>query len=84
MTARIRRISVHVDEPEPGLFFWVLMEEADDASRWLEIESEAQGYDAWLAALQAGTRALIEYAFDERIGPRELREDEDAAPTGLP
>lgn len=80
MNSRIRRISVLVDEPEQGLFFWVLMEEGGEAPFWLEIESAAQGYDTWLDALQAGTRALIEYAFDERIGPRKLGGDKDAAP----
>jgi hypothetical protein len=84
MTSHIRRISVHVDEPEPGQFFWVLMEEGDDASQWHEIESAAEPYDMWLDALQAGTKALIEYAPDERIGPREVGDDEDAVPVGLP
>lgn len=85
MTAHIRRISVHVDEPNPGHFYWVLMEEGDDASQWRELESAAEGYDMWLDALQAGTTALMKYAPDERIGPREdTVDDEDAAPVGLP
>jgi hypothetical protein len=32
--SQIRRISIHVDEPEPRHFYWVLMEEGDDASQW--------------------------------------------------
>jgi hypothetical protein len=85
MTSHIRRIAVHVDEPEPGQFFWVLMEEGDDASQWREIESAAEGCDMWLDALQAGMAALIEYAPDERIGPRSTGgEDEDAASVGTP
>jgi hypothetical protein len=85
MTSHIRRIAVHVDEPDPGRFYWVLMEEGDDASQWRELESAPEGYDMWLDALQAGTTALIRYAPDERIGPREeSSDDEDAAPVGLP
>lgn len=82
--SRIRRISVHVDEPELGRFYWVLMEEGDDASQWHEVESADEGYDMWLDALQAGMKALIGYAPDERIGPREDGDDEDAAPVGIP
>lgn len=84
MKSHIRRISVHVDEPDPGHFYWVLMEEGDDASQWLELESAAEPYDMWLDALQAGNTALIRYAPDERIGPREVGDDEDAAPVGIP
>jgi hypothetical protein len=84
MMAHIRRISVHVDEPDPGHFYWVLMEEGDDASQWRELDSADEGYDMWLDALQAGTKALIGYAPDERIGPRENGDDEDSAPVGTP
>lgn len=38
----LRRIAVHVDEPDPGHFFWVLMEEGDDASQWKELESAGE------------------------------------------
>lgn len=30
----LRRIACHIDEPDPGHFYWVLMEEGDDASGW--------------------------------------------------
>jgi len=82
--SHIRRISVYVDEPDPGHFYWVLMEEGDDASQWRELESADESYDMWLDALQAGTKALIAYAPDERIGPREPGDDEDASPVGIP
>lgn len=61
------------------------MEEGDDASEWRELESADEAIDMWLDALRAGTKALIGYAPDERIGPREVRgDDEDAAPLGFP
>ncbi|MBD9667420.1 hypothetical protein IB278_25910 [Variovorax sp. VRV01] len=78
----IRRIAVHVDEPDPGHFYWVLMEVGDDASGWKELASAEEAYDMWLDALQAGVRALEGYASGERIGPRAAGDDEDANPVG--
>ncbi|BEP42278.1 hypothetical protein [Variovorax sp. V15] len=80
----VRRISVHVDEPDPGHFYWVLMEEGDDASQWLELQSAEEGYDMWIDALQAGMWALERLAEDERIGPRIDRDDEGSSPVGMP
>lgn len=78
----IRRISVHVDEPEPGHFYWVLMEEDGDATVWKELETGEDSYDIWLDALSAGCQALVRHVPDERIGPRLAGEDEDASPVG--
>lgn len=82
--SRIRRISVHVDEPDPGHFYWVLMEEGDDASQWVELQAADEGFDMWIDALQAGTQALEKLAEDERIGPRIEHEDEGSDPVGIP
>lgn len=79
----IRRIAVHIDEPEPGQFYWVLMEESDDASQWVELQSAEEGYDMWIDALQAGMWALERLAEDERIGPRKA-DDDNASPVGIP
>lgn len=79
----IRRISIHVDEPEPGHFHWVLLEEGDDPSQWIELAASEDSYDMWLDALSAGCKALVDgYAPDERIGPRTGGEDEDSSPVG--
>lgn len=88
-TTRLRRIAVHVDEPTPGRFYWVLAEQGDDASQWKEFASAGSGCEMWLDALHAGVRALESHARDERIGPRTAGpagtgEDEDAAPVGRP
>ncbi len=84
-TTQIRRISLHVDEPDPGSFYWVLMEEGDDPSQWRDLEAAEGPLDMWLDALQAGMKALLRYSPDERIGPRqEGEEDEDSAPVGIP
>jgi len=82
--SHIRRISVHVDEPDPGHFYWVLMEEGDDAAQWVEVQSAEEGFDMWIDALQAGMWALEELAEDERIGPRSAGDDEDVSPVGIP
>ncbi|MDQ0027698.1 hypothetical protein J2X90_005534 [Variovorax paradoxus] len=82
LISHVRRIAVHVDEPNPGHFFWVLTEECDDASHWIELESADLSYDTWLDALYAGVRALQGYAEDPRIGPRALGENEDSNPVG--
>ncbi|MET3376462.1 hypothetical protein ABIC89_005541 [Variovorax boronicumulans] len=39
-------------------------------------------FGLWLVALEAGVRALTGYARNERVGPRETAEDEDADPVG--
>lgn len=57
-----RRIAVHVDEPNLGHFFWVLMER-EGANHWKEVDS---------ADLSFGNRH-----FDEGIGPRARSKDED-------
>lgn len=80
--APIRRIAVHVDEPAPGQFYWILMEEGDAARRWVKIGSAEEPFGLWLDALEAGVRALTGYAPNERVGPRETAEDEDADPVG--
>ena len=82
--SHVRRISVHVDEPDPGHFYWVLMEEGSDASQWVELQAAEEGYDMWIDALQAGTQALEKLAEDERIGPRIERDDEGSDPVGIP
>jgi len=80
----LRRISVHVDEPDPGTFYWVLMEEGDDASQWVEHSSSPHPYKRWRQALTDGCLALMAIAEDDRHGPRTSAEDEDASPVGTP
>lgn len=76
------RIAIRVDEPTPGQFCWVLMEEGDDPSHWVTLESAEKPCDLWLDALEAGVRALVGYAPEERNGPPQMPEDEDADPVG--
>jgi hypothetical protein len=78
----VRRIACHIDEPDPGHFYWVLMEEGDDASQWVELESADEPYTIWLDALNADVQALAGYAPDKRMGPRTSGDDEDGGPVG--
>ena len=80
--SRLRHLSVWVDEPEPGRFYWVIHEMGDDASVWTDIDSGPESYDLCLDALDAGTVAMMQLVDDERIGPRAPGEDEDEAPVG--
>lgn len=77
-----RRISLHVDEPDPQVYYWVLMESTDDISVWRDVESSQESYPTWLKALEAGTQALIKMAPDTDRGPLTDGEDENANPVG--
>ena len=82
MTDYLRTISVHVDEQDPGSFFWVLMESTDDATIFIDFASAEAPEDTWEAALDAGVAALKALAPNPVIGPRGDVEDEDADPVG--
>lgn len=38
----LRRIAIFVDEPDPGQFYWVLIENGEDAATWSDLEAEQQ------------------------------------------
>jgi hypothetical protein len=80
--SRLRRIAVFVEEVEPGHFHWVLHEQGDDASEWVELSASPMAYDLWLDAFEDGCVELKRMVRDENIGPRSPGEDEDAPPVG--
>jgi hypothetical protein len=80
--SHLRRISVFVDEPEPGQYFWVIHESTEDASVWVDIESSELSHPTWNAAFEVGVTKLYRLIEDERIGPCAPGEDENAAPVG--
>ncbi|SFQ05586.1 hypothetical protein [Variovorax sp. 770b2] len=81
-TEHLRRISAHVDERDPGQFFWVLMERGEYASQWKEIDAAKEPFDMWLNALQVGMWALESMSDDNRIGPRARDSKEDGSQVG--
>lgn len=85
MTDHLRSIAVTVDEPDPGVFHWVLIESTEDASVYQELEASEGSYDSWTHALRQGTERLMALAKDSPMkGPRGRGEDEDADPVGGP
>ncbi|WP_431513508.1 hypothetical protein [Variovorax sp. DAIF25] len=67
----LRRISVHVIEPDPGRYFWVLLEQGADPSTWRELLRSQRPCRHWNHALTDGMAALMELASDVREGPRQ-------------
>ena len=85
MTDHLRSIAVTVDEPDPGVFHWVLIESTEDASVYLELEASEGSYDSWTHALPQGTERLLALGRNSPVkGPRANGEDEDADPVGGP
>lgn len=80
--SHLRHVSVYVDEPEPGTFFWVLHESTEGASVWKDLESSELSFPSWAAAMEVGMMHLHRLAQDECTGPRTTGEAEDAAPVG--
>ena len=70
--ARLRHIAVHVEEPKPGRFAWVLTERG--AHDWQELDkavSLAQSYHQAMADGLAALQALVQ---DLDVGPRSVDE----------
>jgi len=78
----LRNISLKVEELEPGVFGWVLLESPEDDAVVEELEASADSFDSWSDALDAGVVALKSLAEDLAVGPRTEVEDEDADPVG--
>lgn len=66
---QLRRIAVFVDAPDPGLFFWVLIENTDDAEIWRDIEAADEPETTWRAAFDVGNAALLALVSDQAAGP---------------
>lgn len=73
MPTRLRSLSLTIEEPEPGLFEWVLNE---GSSASVGLDASTQDYRSWHEALEAGIAALRALAPDLDSGPRELPTDD--------
>lgn len=67
--AQLRRIAVFVDEPDPGLYFWVLIENTEDAEIWRDIDAAEGPQTTWRAAFDVGNAALLALVSDQAAGP---------------
>lgn len=67
----LRRISVHVEEPEPGSFKWVLSEASPNgADDWHALKRARKVERTFHAAMAEGLAALEALTDDLDIGPR--------------
>lgn len=67
----LRRISVHVEEPEPGAFKWVLSEAGSDgADDWHALKRARKAERTFHAAMAEGLAALESLTNNLDIGPR--------------
>ena len=79
----LRHLTIYVDEPDTGSFFWVLIESFDDSAVWKELQGSEETYGTWIDAHDAGVVELHKLVEDERIGPRAPgAEDDSANPVG--
>ncbi|CAA2109343.1 hypothetical protein [Variovorax paradoxus] len=77
-TARLslRRIAVHVDEPRPGKFEWVLNEALSPSSEsWTPLDRAKRPVDSYRKAMALGLLALQALVDDLDAGPRAAQED---------
>ncbi|MEJ8827260.1 hypothetical protein WKW80_35665, partial [Variovorax humicola] len=77
--SQLRHLSVFVDEPDPGHYFWVLHESTEDANVWVNFASSDLDFPTWVEAYDSGTVELMRLVIDERTGPRAPGKDKDAA-----
>lgn len=75
-------VAVFIDEPDPGDFYWVLVESTGDATIWVDLEAAQEPQATWSAAFKAGNKALLKLVADRKVGPRAPIEDENASPVG--
>lgn len=78
----LRHLTIFVDEPDPGSFFWVLIESSDDSVVWNDLRGSEDAYPSWIDAYDAGVAELKSLVEDKQIGPRAAGEDESAHPVG--
>lgn len=64
----LRLIAVHVEEPAPRRFVWVLTERSGDG--WRVLAKDSASEEVYSAAMAAGLRALQAMVADLASGPR--------------
>src|SRR5260370_41379662 len=65
----LRLLAVHVAEPDPGMFEWVITERVNE-DQWKEIDRAKEGYTTYKTAIASGLMALEEMIADLDVGPR--------------
>ena len=67
----LRHLAVFVKEPEPGAFFWTLMESTGDDGAWTDIHTSLDAFANWNDAFMAGSDALLLQVDRLATGPRQ-------------
>ena len=78
---QLRKLALAVDEPEPGEFYWIILESKGDAMTWQELSSGMHGYATWREAWSFGIIEYSKMVKDHRIGPRCEVENQEALST---
>lgn len=65
----LRQIALTVDEPDAGVFVWLLIESKHDAREYGELRAAPRPFDTYMEALEAGFVELKRMA-NYRDGPR--------------
>ena len=76
MATSLRSIALMVDEPDPGSFYWVLLEVRGQSNTFAVLESASRSEPSFDASLSAGARELRRLSGSGSGGPRK---DHDAA-----
>lgn len=83
MPSFLRSIAVTVDEPDPGIFYWVLLESrASHPDQFRLLNSAPRGTDSYERALQEGVSELRRLCQQRANGPRREYQGEDENPSG--
>lgn len=70
MQSRLRLIAVHVEEPRPQRYEWVLTERNPE-DEWIELDRSKDGVATYKQAMANGLLSLQALAGDLDTGPRE-------------
>lgn len=70
MPDELRLIAIHVEEPKPGRFAWVITERAHDG-RWSEVDQATHRTHTYKEAMADGLAALEKLVPDLDKGPRQ-------------
>lgn len=76
----LRHLALSVDEPEPGVYRWLVLESDDAMKTWFVLEAADDPFDTFSDAWDDGAAQLRDMG-DAQHGPRaEEHEDEGADP----
>jgi hypothetical protein len=76
MADELRLLVIHVEEPDPGRFEWVITE-LHSPERLTEIDRATRGRDSYREAMADGLVSLEEKIDDLDVGPRDRADRSD-------